>query len=264
MIFYLSGTGNTKWVAESVARELGETVVDVAKVYDEDVEYVARENEYLGFCFPVHGWRPPKMILDFMRKVKLPDADRFRNIFIICTAGDTVGEALCIANQVLYECGYDTRSYYDVRMPNTYVGLPFMDVDSDEVAKRKIETAKRDIVDICREIRGRKAYFEPKYIGNWPKTNSFVLGEFFSDCLVTDRHFHVDRKKCSRCGICASVCPVENVEGGAGQTPRWKHNKRCMTCFACYHYCPKHAIRYGWMTWGKGQYHFPKANPRSK
>lgn len=257
MIFYLSGTGNTKWVAESIARELGETVADVAKVFDDDVEYVLEKKEVVGFCFPVHGWRPPKLMLDFMQKVRFANINSCRNVFMVCTAGDTVGEALYIANDVLFKRGFDATSYYDIRMPNTYVGLPFMSVDSEKVVRRKLEIAKKDIVDICNEIRKNDLYFEPKYIGYWPKINSRVLGKLFPAFLVTDRHFHVSKRKCAKCGKCASVCPVHNIEGGAGQLPRWKHNNKCMTCFACYHYCPEHAIRYGWMTFGKGQYHFP-------
>ena len=95
-----------------------------------------------------------------------------------------------------------------------------------------------------------------KFRGKWQKINTRYLGALFVECLLTDKPFSVDASLCVRCGKCAAVCPVDNIKGGVGELPIWKHNKKCMTCFACYHNCPKHAIRYGLMTRGKGQYRF--------
>jgi len=54
--------------------------------------------------------------------------------------------------------------------------------------------------------------------------------------------------------LCAEVVPAADIEGGKGQEPTWKHNGSCLTCFACYHHCPQHAIEFGRQTKKKGQY----------
>lgn len=51
---------------------------------------------------------------------------------------------------------------------------------------------------------------------------------------------------------------VRMVADGSREFPTWIHNGECLTCFACYHHCPKKAIDYGHRTQHKGQYYFKK------
>lgn len=254
MIFYLSCTGNTKWVAETIARKLGERLVNVAEAVASGCRYDVSEGELVGFCFPIHGWRPPRLMLDFLKKLRLcREQGGLPCAFAVCTAGDTVGEAMKVFCDAAARC-IDVRSCFDVKMPNTYVGLPFMDVDNKDVERQKLAFAVRRVDEICSMIKCGKAGSFMKYTGRWPAVNTVFLGSIFSGALITDRHFSVDGNKCLRCGRCSVVCPVADIECAPGQTPLWKHNGKCLTCFACYHNCPAHAIRYGWMTRGKGQY----------
>ena len=44
MIFYFSGTGNSRWVAESLGKRLGDAVEDIADVKIEKEEYRVSRN----------------------------------------------------------------------------------------------------------------------------------------------------------------------------------------------------------------------------
>ena len=257
MIFYLSGTGNTKWVAENVARALGEELVDVAKVADGEFVCELKNNEVLGFCLPVHGWRPPKLMIEFMRRLNVVNrGDAHSYCFVVFTAGDTVGDSMRVFNDEAGKVGIHVDACFDVKMPNTYVGLPFMDVDGKDVEKQKLKEARLHLIYIIGQLKKRQAGMFLRYIGKWPKINTRVLGELFVKKLVRDKPFAVDASLCIKCGKCSVACPVGNIKGGVGQIPQWNHSKKCMTCFACYHNCTKHAISYGRMTKHKGQYHF--------
>ena len=59
MIFYFSGTGNTKWAVEKLAEKTGDEVVFLPEVANKPYHLKLKPGERLGFCFPVHGWRLP-------------------------------------------------------------------------------------------------------------------------------------------------------------------------------------------------------------
>ena len=90
------------------------------------------------------------------------------------------------------------------------------------------------------------------------RINSRIIGAYFVNQLVTDKPFHVKSERCVKCGICADVCPMNDITGGLGYEPVWKHNNSCVTCFSCYHHCPHHAIEFGRQTQKKGQYFYKK------
>lgn len=68
-----------------------------------------------------------------------------------------------------------------------------------------------------------------------------------------DRDYNVS-DDCISCGICAKVCPVNNIEMKDGK-PTFKHN--CEQCMACIHNCPKQALNYKNVTAGRIRYRNP-------
>lgn len=255
MIFYFSGTGNTKWAAQKVADYIEEELVNIPDVFDGDCHFELKMGERIGFCFPVHGWRPPLYIRQFIRKLSFDNADG-HFCWALCTAGDDIGETMDILQQDLEPKGLQVASALSLVMPESYVGLPFMDVDTPEKEKLKKEKADEKLEAFLPYLQNRREGIFELDLGHWPRINSRLLGAFFVKRLVTDRRFHVNSNRCVKCGICADVCPEQDIQGGLGHEPEWKHNGKCLTCFSCYHHCPHHAIEFGRQTYKKGQYFF--------
>ena len=312
MIFYFSGTGNTKWAASKLASATHEDLISIAPYMRADDSshtlaepFILKENERLGFVFPVHGWRVPKLVREFIGKMKVqreePDAagsqtlsDISRNsasadasgnsasadasgisasagnsagslpfAFCVCTAGDSIGLTIENLNEVISQnpslqaLGITkVSSSYSLIMPESYVGLPFMDVDPKEKEIWKKSKSAQELAVICEEIFDRKEGVNRLVKGPIPWFFTKVVGGFFENVLITDKRFHVEKDKCVKCGICANVCPVGDIKGGHGEYPEWLHHKDCLTCFTCYHHCPHHAIEFGNQTQKKGQYYF--------
>ena len=128
--------------------------------------------------------------------------------------------------------------------------------------KQKKEKATEDLERFTDMIMKRQTGVKDLVIGRWPKINSRLIGSFFVKHLITDKPFHVTEDLCIRCGKCAEACPVNDIIWSKGSMPKWKHNGSCLSCFACYHHCPKHAIEYGGRTKNKGQYFFEKNERR--
>lgn len=305
MIFYFSGTGNTKWAASKLASATHEDLISIAPYMRADDSshtlaepFILKENERLGFVFPVHGWRVPKLVREFIGKMKVqrvePDAERnsasaeskdssdaerdsasaeskassasARNqpfAYCVCTAGDSIGLTIENLNEVISQnpslqaLGItEVSSSYSLIMPESYVGLPFMDVDPKEKEIWKKSKSAQELTVICEEIFDRKEGVSRLVKGPIPWFFTKVVGGFFENVLITDKRFHVEKDKCVKCGICANVCPVGDIKGGHGEYPEWLHHKDCLTCFTCYHHCPHHAIEFGNQTQKKGQYYF--------
>ena len=291
MIFYFSGTGNTKWAASKLAAATREDLISIAPYMRADDSshnlaepFILKENERLGFVFPVHGWRVPKLVREFICKMKIlrepiqrepSDAtaenkakaeDSLKNrpfAYCVCTAGDSIGLTIENLNEVISQnpslqaLGItEVSSSYSLIMPESYIGLPFMDVDPKEREIRKKENAAQELAVVCEEIFDRKEGINRLVKGPIPWFFTKVVGGFFENVLITDKRFHVEKDRCVKCGICANVCPVGDIKGGHGEYPVWLHHKDCLTCFTCYHHCPHHAIEFGNQTQKKGQYYF--------
>ena len=286
MIFYFSGTGNTKWAASKLAAATREDLISIAPYMRADDSshnlaepFILKENERLGFVFPVHGWRVPKLVREFISKMKIlrepsdatvenkakaDDSQKNRPFaYCVCTAGDSIGLTIENLNEVISQnpslqaLGItEVSSSYSLIMPESYIGLPFMDVDPKEREIRKKENAAQELAVVCEEIFDRKEGISRLVKGPIPWFFTKVVGGFFENVLITDKRFHVEKDRCVKCGICANVCPVGDIKGGHGEYPVWLHHKDCLTCFTCYHHCPHHAIEFGNQTQKKGQYYF--------
>ena len=290
MIFYFSGTGNTKWAVSKLASATHEDLISIAPYMRADDSshtlaepFILKENERLGFVFPVHGWRVPKLVREFIGKMKVQRAESdaagsqtlsdisgnsasagsLPFAYCVCTAGDSIGLTIENLNEVISQnpslqaLGITkVSSSYSLIMPESYVGLPFMDVDPNEKEIWKKSKSAQELAVICEEIFDRKEGVNRLVKGPIPWFFTKIVGGFFENVLITDKRFHVEKDKCVKCGICANVCPVGDIKGGHGEYPEWLHHKDCLTCLTCYHHCPHHAIEFGNQTQKKGQYYF--------
>ena len=279
MIFYFSGTGNSKWAAKTLALETGDTLVSIPEVINSDCSFTLEKDEHVGFIFPIHGWRVPNIVKEFLTKLTIKtlgeDTSHVKHYcFCLVTAGDTIGKAMERFQQQLKNVAVgdslSLNAVCSLIMPESYVGLPGMDVDTKEKELEKKELASKQLKEFSNILK-QHPHKDSNQIWGWnqlirgpiPSFFSGPVGGFFERFLITDKPFHVDSRRCVKCGICANVCPVSDIKGGLGFEPEWLHNGKCLTCFSCYHHCPHHAIEFGKRTQKKGQYFYNKLSKRS-
>lgn len=72
-----------------------------------------------------------------------------------------------------------------------------------------------------------------------------LLGRYSSIMTGLARRPVIDRKKCVRCGICVSHCPVPgkavDFKRGKDHPPVYDY-KKCIRCYCCQEMCPENAI----------------------
>ena len=249
MIFYFTGTGNTRWAAQLLAEATGDELLYIPDELDNtNLHYELKDDERLGFCFPTHGWQPPHIVREFIRRSTFI-VQHSTYIYALTTCGDNMGYAMRIFEKELRQKGLHTDARFAIVMPESNVCFSFLHLDTDEKARQKVDAASQRMTQICQMITERQRDVEELVKGAIPFTYTYIIGGYYNKHLITDKKFWVDEQACIQCGLCQKLCPVDDIKG---TPPVWLHNERCTNCLACYHHCPAHAIHWGNMK--RGQY----------
>lgn len=253
MIFYYSGCGNTRFIANEVSKGLQDSrMIFIPEAQrNAEFEYKLADEESLGFIFPVYCWSSPKLVDKFVKSLKINSNNKF--VYIVVTCGDDTGYTEKVFRKVLKCAGIHLDACYSVQMPETYINIPGMNLDSEEGAIKKIVAAKQRIAEII-DALSKRHKASSMVTTSIPFIKTYIIRPIFYATLVSDKKFTVS-DDCIGCGICASNCPLHNIEI-VNNKPVWKGD--CTTCNSCYHRCPKNAIQFGNATKGKGQYYFEK------
>ena len=67
MIFYFSGTGNSRWAAEQIAALTGDETRDISRL--EKTPEIRNERQ-IGLVFPIYAWGVPEPMLDFVKTLE--------------------------------------------------------------------------------------------------------------------------------------------------------------------------------------------------
>lgn len=250
MIYYFSGTGNSRRVARHLAVCLGEEAQSID--YTTAPPPAASEAEAVGLVFPVYAWGPPLVVKDFIKRWPKHGGGDTPYIYVVLTCGDDVGRTDRLVARLLREKNLRLAAAFSLQMRNTYVCLPGFNTDPDELVRQKDANIPVRLSHIAECVKNRRPSVATDLRpGAMPWLKSYVLRPLFNTWLVADKHFRCERLRCTGCGRCARLCPLSNITPRADGSPTW--GGKCTHCLACYHGCTKHAIEYGFFTQGKGQ-----------
>lgn len=240
MIFYFSGTGNSKWVANKIAEKIGDKAYDISSL--KEIPEVCNEKQ-IGLIFPIYAWGIPEPMAIFAKQLKKIEAFTFG----VCTCGANAGIALKKLSKI-----YHLDSSYSVIMPSNYIIGE--DIEQESIILKKIELASKEIEKISNEIIQKKKVYRVNE-GKTPRLKSILINNMFNKYGRTTKPFYVDKEKCIKCGLCAKMCPASTIKLVDGN-PVW--NKKCYQCLRCINNCPQSAIQYGKNTEKRGRYNISK------
>ena len=224
-ICYFTATGNSLYVA----RRIGGELLSIPQLMNKDE--IRIEDDAVGIVCPVYCGEMPKMVRDFMKKAKIK-TDYF---FFINTYGmqDTVARQNAVA--VSQKVGLKLDYCESILMVDNFLPGFEMKDQIDHVEEKKIE---EQIEKVCNAIRNRERNKVDLSFGK--RAEMTVVHNTMAKMILTDKAAlsYIVNDDCIRCGICARVCPANNIAVG----DHVEFSDHCEVCYACLHNCPKNAI----------------------
>jgi len=241
MIYCFSGTGNSKWVAERIADELGDKIEMIPTSQGSD-------DKCIGIVTPTYAWGVPGPVADFLKAAKF-SKDQY--VYLVAVCGANCG---ILDKQAAKLLGHPIAAAISLALPNNCIQLG--DCDTKEDAKRMFAAATPKLTTFIEKIKNGEKYSDVTR-GFAPVVLTKVVHPMFMKFATSDKPFSVDAGKCVSCCACESRCPVGNIKLVDGK-PTWNGN--CAQCTACINGCPTQAIQYGKRSAGRVRYFFSEEN----
>jgi ferredoxin len=236
-VYYFSGTGNSYYVAKTIADGIGAVLNPIVTLKKGDII----EAEILCFIFPVYDFKPPKKVAKIIDNLSKIIADY---TIAIATYGVALSSTLNHFKKTLKLKGVILSMGYGIKLPhNAICSIGF----TDEEDNKRLMIADKKICDIVLDIKKRThakvekttIFEDMTIIRQFPYIIKFlavliIKGTRSLDFTVTD--------DCVCCNRCINICPVENIQWVDGKPV---FGKDCVSCFACLQWCPEAAIRIG-------------------
>ncbi len=244
MIFYFTGTGNSLDAALRMQGE-DEKVYNITDcVWDKQYSFDLKEEESVGFVFPVYCGGLPSIVQVFLSKVKFSGTPAYTYAIPTC-GGDPVGSGNMAAN-TLKKNNIILDAVWPVVMPDNYILLYKPDTEEEKMAA--LEKAGPVLEEIKEHIQ-RKEHNDTK-----GSVKARVLTSLMYPTYVHGRKtkkFWTD-DQCVGCATCVNRCPAKAMTMEEGH-PKWIKD-RCIHCMACIR-CG--AVQYGKKTAGVYRYKNP-------
>jgi flavodoxin/Pyruvate/2-oxoacid:ferredoxin oxidoreductase delta subunit len=241
LMVYFSQGGTTAQIAELIAIGLKASCheVDLCNLKDGPPQSLDGY-DLLGIGTPAYYFRPSFNIMDYVKS--LPHLDGLP-AFVFVLYGTYLGETgndirHALSMKGAKEIGYFKSLGADFYQAYLKEGYLFSAIHP---TANELTEAKEFGINIDRIIGGEK-YIHPEF--DPPPSIMYRLERFFmNEWLVTEvysRLFSINRKKCTRCHLCMSQCPAENITTSKAGHPVW--NRHCLFCLSCEMHCPQEAI----------------------
>jgi Formate hydrogenlyase subunit 6/NADH:ubiquinone oxidoreductase 23 kD subunit (chain I) len=247
MIFYFSGTGNSKHIAEKIAAQTGERLVYMSEdtIAEQEI-YKIEHEEKIGFIFPVYWYSVPTIVEKFITQFKVSGYQN-QYVYAIATYGLAGGGTMKRLAQLLQRKNIFMNAEYGVKMVDNYV--VGYELAKEDKQRKILAEAEMEIDKIISMIDKRKkvTYLKKGVIAFLTPATGYVYRR-----ANHTKKFYVT-KSCNGCKRCETNCPCNVIKMVNGK-PQWEGN--CTFCLNCINGCAQSAIQYGKHTEKRSRYQF--------
>ncbi|MDR1827265.1 MAG: EFR1 family ferrodoxin [Methylobacteriaceae bacterium] len=248
VIFYFSGTGNSKrvalWLAE-FARAKGVPAI-IHSMINTNPATVDLSGALIVFISPVHGFNFPPITLNFISRFP-PGAN---DVLLMNTRGGfkvgnhvtpgLTGVAFMFAHLRLRLKGYHVVGAVPFDMPSNWFIL------HPVPAPEKVQFIHNRNRERLAQYAGKLFSGRPLFIARRDIIQDIFIAPVALAYYCIGRFWLAKQfyasSGCDNCGICISRCPVDAIRDDGGR-PYWTLN--CESCMKCMNGCPEQAIDIG-------------------
>lgn len=242
MILYFSGSGNSLAIARKLAEKLNEQVIPLREAVSIDLSKERR----IGLVYPTYWLDAAKPVRDLVPKLNIsPSA----YVFIVITCGAQTNNAVWSVRKLLAKKGVKVAYCNKIRVPDSSA-LGFGRDPNKQLWKfdKYAPRLEQIIKDLIAERHG--SHFGGCDPLGWLLNRPGIAAKTQKVTMPAN-----NPEKCIGCGICAKICPQENITIVDGKA---KIGDLCAMCLACLHFCPHQAMELNHKpTLKEQQYHHP-------
>ena len=250
MVYYYSATGNTRYAAELIARQLGTDCADLlGRIKNADYSDI-RSDEPFVICTPVYVCMMPGFVYSYLERTAMKGS---RKVYFVFTSGGYAGMSGSQAKALMQRKGMDYMGHAEIKMPTNHIVSDAYPPTPDDECRRRILAARRQCRETAAVIKcgGR---LTARHVFAAEKAIILPFNPVWTRFCQPSRDFHVT-DRCTGCGKCVRVCPLNNITM-TDRRPVW--SSPCAHCMACICGCPREAIEYGDITQHKQKYNILK------
>ena len=245
MIIYFTGTGNSRYVAESIAKQTNDEIINANDYIKKGKRAVFRSQTPFVFVCPTYAWRIPGVFSDFIESGSFAGSN---DAYFIMTCGTDIGNAEIYLKKLCDKIHMQFNGVAKVLMPENYIAM--YPVPTESEIEQIIKEADKSIPKVSKVIMERKVLYKER-IGIIANLKSRIVNPVFCSAFVSCKKFN-STDKCIGCAKCAELCPLNNIELLNGKPV---YGNKCTHCMACICACPVEAIEYGKKTVGQQRYY---------
>lgn len=250
MILYYSATGNTEYVAQELARQLGDDCLNLLERIKTNDHSPIHSDKPLIICAPIIVCEMPRFLAKYLKAQTFTGC---KDVYFVFTSGGYCGIAGPLAKSIIRKKGMTWHGHAEVTMPRNYVANDHYTMCTVPEAEERILKAREQIKQIAEDIRNG-IQLKARHVFLFEHIITVPFNPVWVKYKLTARDFFTT-DTCIGCGKCAKLCPLSNIQM-KDKKPVWGEN--CTHCMACIGNCPTRAIEYGNMTQEKAQYNFGK------
>jgi ferredoxin len=227
-IFYFTSTGNSLAAAKKIGGENCGLLSIPQLMREKRFNF---SDDIIGLVCPVYYFGIPKIVKKFLEKARWQS----KYSFAALTCGGNAWATLYNLQKLAKKHGQHFDYMNSISTAGNY--LPRFDM-ADTISALSAKTVGKQIRAVMMDINNQKINTPAASAGQrviW-HIAQLVAKKTMSKNMA--KKYYFANESCTKCGICARVCPAGNISVSDKVT----FGEKCEVCLACLHLCPQNAL----------------------